>query len=34
MDANDENVLKYASTKILANWQDFSKINIKHTELN
>jgi len=34
MDANIENVLKYASTKILANWPDFSQINSKHTGLN
>lgn len=34
MDANVENVLKYASTKILANGPDFSKINSKHTGLN
>lgn len=33
-DTNVENVLKYASTKILANCPDFSKINSKHTGLN
>lgn len=33
-DTNVENVLKYASTKILANWPDFSKINSKHTGLH
>lgn len=34
MDTNVEKVLKNASTKILDNWPDFSKINSKHTGLN
>lgn len=34
MDANVENVLKCASTKILTNWPDFSEINRKHTGLS
>lgn len=34
MDANVENVLSYASTKVLVNWPDISKINSKHTGLN